>query len=391
MRGSRTHLSVGTLGLVAVVTASLALAPGATAQTPRCFGQPVTIMAEPGVVTVGTSGNDVIWGTRGSDVIRGRGGNDLICSRGGNDNVDGGGGSDQIDLGGGKDVGKGGKGNDLIRGKGGKDKIKGGGGADQVIGGGGADNLIGGGGGDLLNGGGGADELNGGGGADQVNGGGGTDDCRGGGGSDVFTGCNEATTSIDLTAAYLDAEGLGDDWTVQQAPTLTADTALSICGVPVENDIGVETSALVSLHNSTQHFAQFGQLVRNHTDRTASELISRAASAAEAECTTETRDDANTADLTLTNIDPLDVTPMGDEFSVYHYDLHIAPDDSTVAETDSKVIVMQMRCGSLVARYWVWYSTPPITTETLDAITATVHQQLSSTAANAGIECAETP
>ena len=36
-----------------------------------CLGQPVTLVAEPGVVTVGTHGDDVILGTAGPDVIKG--------------------------------------------------------------------------------------------------------------------------------------------------------------------------------------------------------------------------------------------------------------------------------------------------------------------------------
>ena len=134
-----------------------------------CFGSPATIYAVPGVVTVGTSGADVIVGTSGADVIRGWGGADKICSMGGNDRVFGGGGNDKIKLGGGHDFAKGGSGKDTIYGERGRDRIYGGGGADVLKGGWGDDGL---------------------------NGGTGADRCYGGRGIDTGTRC-ETRISLD--------------------------------------------------------------------------------------------------------------------------------------------------------------------------------------------------
>ena len=88
---------------------------------PRCQGRPATIVALPGIETVGTSGDDVIVGTHGPDVISGGGGNDVICGFGGADVIDGGRGRDQILGGNGRDVLRGGKGRDVIRGGKGRD------------------------------------------------------------------------------------------------------------------------------------------------------------------------------------------------------------------------------------------------------------------------------
>ena len=96
---------------------------GAHERLSRCAGKLPTIVATPGVATVGTRGRDVIVGTSGPDVIRARGGRDVICSLGGNDRVNGGGGK-----------------RDMIFGQGGKDRLRGGAGPrDLCHGGGGRD------------------------------------------------------------------------------------------------------------------------------------------------------------------------------------------------------------------------------------------------------------
>jgi len=100
-------------------------APAADAAPARCLGRAVTIVAVPGVPTVGTQGNDVIVGNRGNDVIDGRGGNDRICGLGGADRISGGGGADRL---------HGGAGNDTLRGGAGNDHLNGGRGDDLIIG-----------------------------------------------------------------------------------------------------------------------------------------------------------------------------------------------------------------------------------------------------------------
>ena len=154
--------------------------PTFTVQLTPCLGQTPTIVAQPGVETVGTAGPDVILGTDGPDVIRGMGGADLICSMGGNDRVHGNGGADRIVLGGGNDRAVGGPG---------RDTIVGGRGADRINGNGGADTIRGGGGGDTINGGGGRDNLFGNNGRDTLNGGPGADRCSGGRGADTLISC----------------------------------------------------------------------------------------------------------------------------------------------------------------------------------------------------------
>jgi hypothetical protein len=95
-----------------------------------CNGVPPTIVARPGVPTVGTAGRDVILGTDGPDEIRGGGGDDLICGLGGDDRLFGEGGSDTLD---------GGEGNDTLDGGEGPDDLYGGAGDDTMLGGGGND------------------------------------------------------------------------------------------------------------------------------------------------------------------------------------------------------------------------------------------------------------
>lgn len=162
------------------------------AQAPTCFGRVATIIAQPGVVTEGTSGPDVIVGTSGPDVIRGRGGNDRICSLGGADDVAGGRGDDRIRLGKGPDQGRGGSGADLIYGNSGRDQIWGNSGPDRLRGGSAADNISGGSNDDDIKGGSGPDQLAGKRGDDVIKGGNGIDRCLGGKGDDELTSCNES-------------------------------------------------------------------------------------------------------------------------------------------------------------------------------------------------------
>lgn len=125
----------------------------AVAQTPLCFGQAATIVAEPGVVTVGTDGDDVIVGTSGPDVIRGGPGADLICGLGGDDVLRGNRGADRIRAGSGADELHGGPGSDVLVGKSGDDELFGKSGDDRLRGNRGRDRLRGGRGHDLCRGG----------------------------------------------------------------------------------------------------------------------------------------------------------------------------------------------------------------------------------------------
>ncbi len=110
-----------------------------------CFGKaPTIVIAAPGLVTVGTAGNDVIMGTTGVDVIYGMGGDDRICAGLGGDEVHGGSGRDRIDGGDGNDWLFGDTGDDRILGGNGDDTLSGWGGRDVLIGGDGDDELWGG-------------------------------------------------------------------------------------------------------------------------------------------------------------------------------------------------------------------------------------------------------
>ncbi len=184
------------LAMVAGIPAVTASTSGAAA--PSCLGRTATIVAQPGVETVGTSGPDVIVGTSGADVIRGRGGDDRICSKGGADNVKGGGGDDRIKLGKGSDTGSGGSGEDRIWGQSGSDDIRGNGGKDTLDGGSGADSIVGGKKGDVIKGKSGRDDLRGNSGHDTIFGGKGIDACAGGTGTDVLSSCNEASEKLVL-------------------------------------------------------------------------------------------------------------------------------------------------------------------------------------------------
>lgn len=96
---------------------------------------PDAILATPGVFTIGTPGDDVIYGTAGDDRIAGLGGNDTIFAMGGNDQVSGGDGNDTL---------CGGDGHDELSGEGGDDRLSGDAGHDALAGGGGDDRLFGG-------------------------------------------------------------------------------------------------------------------------------------------------------------------------------------------------------------------------------------------------------
>ncbi|MGI9608714.1 MAG: calcium-binding protein [Acidimicrobiia bacterium] len=200
------------VSVVALVAGLLVVTAGSApskAQTPTCFGEAATIIAEPGVVTVGTSGADVIVGTAGADVIRGRGGADKICARGGADRVFGGAGADRINLGSGNDFAKGGKGDDVIIGKKGRDEIYGNGGEDRLVGGSRADVLWGGKRSDRLLGGSGPDVLHGNSGADELLGDKGSDDCYGGTGRDIGRSCELAASLKPPPLSFTQAE-----WTI---------------------------------------------------------------------------------------------------------------------------------------------------------------------------------
>ncbi|MFH1331213.1 MAG: calcium-binding protein [Actinomycetota bacterium] len=107
-----------------------------------CFGLAPTMTAIPGVLTVGTPGDDVIVGTPGDDVIRGGRGKDRICGLGGDDVLQGGAGRDRI---------SGGDGNDVVRGGGGRYQLlKGDGGNDRVLAAGYGDSALGGFGDDVV-------------------------------------------------------------------------------------------------------------------------------------------------------------------------------------------------------------------------------------------------
>ncbi|HEU4563577.1 MAG TPA: hypothetical protein VFS05_02970 [Gemmatimonadaceae bacterium] len=118
----------------------IATRPGPAA---TCHGVPATIViADPGMLTRGTPGRDVIVGTAGPDVINGGDGDDLICGGGGDDEIDGGPGDDVI---------HGGAGDDRIFGNAGDDRLHGGDGDDLLSGGPGRDDLLGGRGSDRCN------------------------------------------------------------------------------------------------------------------------------------------------------------------------------------------------------------------------------------------------
>ncbi len=114
------------LALLASMAVSAPAAAQPSPETPRCLGEPATI--------IGTEGADVIEGTSSSDVI---------VSFGGNDTIDAGGGR-------GYDIVCGGSGDDVIRAGG---ALVGGAGDDRLTGRSGPDNFVGGPGDDTFDGG----------------------------------------------------------------------------------------------------------------------------------------------------------------------------------------------------------------------------------------------
>jgi hypothetical protein len=91
------------------------------------------VIAGPGLVTIGTPGDDVIYGTAGDDRIDGGGGNDVIFGQGGHDEINGGDGLDTVCGGDGDDDLVGGAGGDLISGDAGDDVLFGGQGVDTCV------------------------------------------------------------------------------------------------------------------------------------------------------------------------------------------------------------------------------------------------------------------
>ena len=130
--------------ITAAVAAVLAPSGASSAEADCASPPPATITAQPGVVTVGTAGNDVIYGTAGDDRIAGLGGNDIIIGLGGNDQVSGGDGDDTLCGGDGNDLLAGGLGNDVLVAGAGNDDLSGGPGGDRLVAGSGTDRLAGG-------------------------------------------------------------------------------------------------------------------------------------------------------------------------------------------------------------------------------------------------------
>jgi hypothetical protein len=116
---------------------------------PGCNGTEATIVARPGVPTVGTGGRDVIVGTDGPDEIRGGGGDDLICGAGGDDRLYGEDGDDTLYGDAGNDTLDGGAGQDYLEGRAGDDTLLGGGANDWLEDGEGMNQTFDGGDGDL--------------------------------------------------------------------------------------------------------------------------------------------------------------------------------------------------------------------------------------------------
>jgi Ca2+-binding RTX toxin-like protein len=110
-------------------------------------------IAVPGIIIVGTDGDDEIEGTEGADEIDGLAGRDEITSGSGDDEVDGGTSWDQIWAESGNDDIVGGSGGDTIYGGSGDDELLGGADRDTIFGEIGKDRLVGGKGIDILDGG----------------------------------------------------------------------------------------------------------------------------------------------------------------------------------------------------------------------------------------------
>lgn len=106
--------------------------------TPPATGTPVggknVIVAQPGTVTLGTDGPDVIYGTAGPDRIAGLGGDDLVFGLGGDDQIAGGDGADILCGGADNDDLNGGAGDDELSGDLGSNRLAGGEGTDTCAG-----------------------------------------------------------------------------------------------------------------------------------------------------------------------------------------------------------------------------------------------------------------
>ncbi|HEX2192026.1 MAG TPA: calcium-binding protein [Acidimicrobiales bacterium] len=124
------------------------LAVSGCTQPPVCASPPTpppgAVLAQPGTITFGTSGEDVIYGTSGADRIAGVGGEDLIFGLGGDDQISGGPGDDVICGGDGNDKIGGDTGNDILSGDAGDDDLSGGADNDRLVGGPGTNRLAGG-------------------------------------------------------------------------------------------------------------------------------------------------------------------------------------------------------------------------------------------------------
>ncbi|MEM7285592.1 MAG: calcium-binding protein [Actinomycetota bacterium] len=376
MKKSIAAVAVG--ALLAVLPGT---SPAAAQTTPTCFGQPATIVAQPGQVTRGTSGPDVIVGTNGPDVIRGRGGADLICSRGGADDVKGGGGADMIDLGKGSDTAEGGKGGDTIYGRSGHDTISGNSGRDTIYGNKGNDEISGGKSGDT---------LYGGSKRDVIRGNSGKDDCYGGSALDTLFSCNEGTDAIDVDDAFVTQDDLDpSEWAVPVNRTPVTDAALlRVCGTDLENDIGVpdlgEAQQLLGFEGSAPA-GTVQQSVRLQTERTAREVTDRT-NAAVRDCTWVVRDDVNDVTNTFTMLDAPMLTTRGESFSVYVAEQEVDFDDPATTDFTAVVVVNQIQCGPVISRLaFQWLDTPSVST--LNDLAAAAEAKLSAALQGTGHSC----
>ncbi|MFX0543681.1 calcium-binding protein [Roseovarius sp. S4756] len=145
-------------------------------------------VAEDEVVTVGTSGDDLLEGADARDVANGYAGDDMLTGGTEADQLWGGLGADTLIGGADADILNGDGGDDSIAGDEGNDLLYGHGDADRLTGGAGADSLVGGAGDDMLQGEDGDDILHGGLGDDDLRGGAGHDALFGGWGDDTLSG-----------------------------------------------------------------------------------------------------------------------------------------------------------------------------------------------------------
>jgi subtilisin family serine protease len=126
--------------------AAAIVTPGAICSAVPATPPPGALVALPGVLLVGTGGDDLMYGTGGNDRIYGMGGNDVIVGLAGLDQLNGAAGNDIICGGAGRDVIYGDAGDDVLSGDGGDDDVSGGEGNDNLAGGLGVDRLVGAGG-----------------------------------------------------------------------------------------------------------------------------------------------------------------------------------------------------------------------------------------------------